>query len=131
MPAWLKVLVFVLCLPPAVIALARANELFFVSVRGGRVLYIRGRISPVLLREFEDVVARAAVARASLRAVLSGGRVRLLVKGTDGDVAQRLRNVIGIVPEHKLRAAQPPRMRNLGQRLGIAWLAWRLDARQR
>lgn len=125
MHAWLTLVLLVLALPFAV-AVSRANELFFVSVRDGRVLPIRGRISAALLREFEDVTERAAVSRASLRAVFSQGRVRLLVSGVDDTVAQRLRNVIGTVPEHRLRAAPARRAHNLGQRLGIAWLAWRL-----
>jgi hypothetical protein len=37
---------------------------------------------------------------------------------------QRLRNVFGIHPVQKLRAAPPIRAKNLGQVLGIAWLAW-------
>lgn len=125
MGPWLTLVLLSLCVPLA-LAISRANELFLVSVRDGRVLYIRGRITGALLSEFRDVVERAAVERASLRAVFSQGSVRLLVSGVDDKVAQRLRNVVGIVPEHKLRAARRPHVRNLGQRLGIAWLAWRL-----
>jgi hypothetical protein len=126
MDLWLSILLIVVSVPFA-IAVARANELFFVSVRDGRVLYIRGRISPLVLRDLQDVTERAGVRHAALRAVFSQGRVRLVVRGADENTAQRLRNVVGIVPEHKLRAASRPRVRNLGQRLGIAWLAWRLE----
>lgn len=107
-------------------AAMRANEMFMVSVRKGRTLLMRGRIPPSLHAEIKDVVARAQVAHATLRVVRSGGAPRLLASGVEPEVAQRLRNVLGLVTDVQLRAAPRPIRRNLGQVLGIAWLAFRL-----
>jgi hypothetical protein len=38
----------------------------------------------------------------------------------------RARNVLGTYPLSRLLAAPPLRTRNLGQRLGLSWLGWRL-----
>ncbi len=111
------------------VALTRANELFVVSVRNGRAIYVRGRIPRGLLADINDVVSRAQVAHATIRVVFSQGRIRVLARGLDERVLQRLRNTVGIVPEHKLRGASVPRRRNLGQLLGLPWLAWMLAKR--
>ena len=124
---FLIAVVFGLCVP----FLMRANEVFVLSVRDGRSLLMRGRIPITLRQEIDDVLARARVTSATLRVVRSGGVARMIAHGVDADVAQRLRNVLGIVSDHKLRAAPPPGPRNLGQRLGIAWLAWRLREQAR
>ena len=110
---------------------SRARELFCLSVRAGRVLVVRGRIPPAVLAAIRDVVAAPpAVEDATLRAVLEENGARLVVTGTiDEGRAQRLRNVFGIFPVAKLRAAPPTNDRTLGQFLGIAWLAWLLDRR--
>ena len=104
----------------------RANEIFFISVRGGRCLVVRGRIAGVLLDGFSDVVTRSRVARGSIKAVRGEGHARLVLRGMDEGTAQRLRNVFGTHPVQKLRAAKVEGSRNLGQLLGFAWLAWLL-----
>lgn len=104
----------------------RVNEIFFVSVRDGRCLIVRGRVPGALLDGMSDVVRRSRVARGSIRAVRSEGHARLAVRGMDEGTAQRLRNVFGTHPIQKLRAAQATSNRNLGQLLGLAWLAWLL-----
>ncbi len=107
-------------------ALMRANEVFVISVRDGRTLVMRGGLPLSLRHEIDDVVARARVSRATLRVVRSGGAARLIAEGVDPNVVQRLRNVLGTIPDHKLRATHAMPTRNLGQLLGIPWLAWRL-----
>ncbi|UJR79275.1 Hypothetical protein I5071_13080 [Sandaracinus amylolyticus] len=109
----------------------RANEIFCLSVREGRVLVVRGRIPPALLHGIEDVVRRTGTRRATIRAVAGQHHARLAVSGTDDGTAQRLRNVFGTHPIQKLRGAKLPEARNLGQVLGIAWLAWLLVDRGR
>lgn len=104
--------------------LSRANEIFCVSVRQGRMLVVRGRLPVALLHDFEDVIRRARVQRATIRAVSTQSHARLVVSGIDEGTAQRLRNVFGHHPIQKLRAAPLPGQRNVGQLLGIAWLAW-------
>ncbi len=108
------------------VVISRANELFFLSIREGEVLLVRGRIPIGVRHDLEDVLQRADVRDASLRAVRSSGHSRLLVTGVDEGVAQRLRNAFGVHPVQKLRAAPIATDRNLGQVLGIMWLAWML-----
>ena len=104
----------------------RANELFFISIRDGRMLVVRGRVPAALLDAFSDVVTDARVTNASVRAMRDGRHARLVLGGVDDGTAQRLRNVFGIHPMHELRSAPPASDRNLGQALGWAWLAWLL-----
>jgi len=111
--------------------LMRANEMFVMSVRDGRTLVMRGGLPLSLRHEIDDVVARARVPRATLRVVRSGGAARLIADGVDPNVAQRLRNVLGTIPDHKLRAGHVMPRRNLGQVLGSAWLAWHIADRGR
>ena len=107
-------------------ALQRANELFLVSIRDGKLLLVRGRIPNALKNDFEDVVRRAQLRGGQLKAVLSSGHTRLVVSDMDEGVAQRMRNTFGTHSVQKLRAAPAPAERNLGQLVGIAWLAWML-----
>ncbi len=109
----------------------RATEVFFLSVRRGRTLQVRGRIPAALLHELSDVIARSGAARGSVRAVRQGGAARLKVRGLDEYTAQRLRNVFGTRSGSELKLAGPPAGRNLGQRLGWAWLAWLLHGARR
>jgi hypothetical protein len=106
--------------------LERANEIFYVSVRAGRCLVVRGRIPASLLDGLADVAARAKVQHGSIKAVKSEGHARLVTSGIDDGTTQRMRNVFGHHPVQKLRAAPLPGKRNLGQVLGFAWLAWLL-----
>lgn len=109
---------------------ARANEMFRLSVRDGRVLVVRGRIPVGLLSDIRDVVGKPPVAHATIRAVKESNAARLIVSGAvDAGRAQRLRNVFGLYPIASLRAAPPIAQPTLGQVLGIAWLAWLLDRR--
>jgi len=102
----------------------RARELFCVSVRGGRTLVVRGRIPPGLLTSIGEVVRRDGVKRGTVKALRGEHNARLVTSGMSEATEQRLRNVFGIHPVQKLRSAPPIRAKNLGQVLGIAWLAW-------
>jgi len=109
---------------------SRANELFCVSVRDGKCLVIRGNVPPNLLHGFADVMKRSKVERATIRGVRQGGRARLVATGVDEGVAQRLRNTFGASSWSKARfgtKSASTTKRNLGQLLGIAWLAWFLS----
>jgi hypothetical protein len=109
--------------------LSRSSELFCLSVRGGRVLLVRGRIPGGLLSDVRDVVAKPAVARATIRAVKQEHGARLAMSGIDEGRQQRLRNIFRLYPISNLRAAPPITKPTMGQVLGIAWLAWILDRR--
>lgn len=111
-------------------ALSRANELFCISVRDGRVLVIRGAVPPNLLHSLADIVRRQRVERGTIRAIRASGHARLLTSGIDEGTTQRMRNAFGINSISKLRAASRPSARNLGQWLGITWLAWLLSPKR-
>lgn len=116
------------------LVLSRANEIFYVSIRGGRCLLVRGRIPPSLWRELREVVRIARVRHGAVRAVKSGWRPRLVCDGLDEGTAQRLRNAFGAQGFGHLKASAPAGAgggghRNLGQLLGFAWLAWLLTRR--
>lgn len=108
------------------LVLRRSNELFCISVRAGRLLVVRGAVPGPLLHDIADVVRRDRVENASIRGVRADGHARIVASGVADTTAQRLRNVFGSHPIQKLRAAPTPRARNLGQVLGISWLAWLL-----
>ena len=107
----------------------RSAEIFCVSVRNGRVLVIRGRVPPALLRAIREIVgSQPAVTHGTIRAVRADHGARLTAGGAiDDSRLQRLRNAFGLFPTSKLRAAAPVARPTLGQVLGIAWLAWMLD----
>jgi hypothetical protein len=83
----------------------RSRELFVLSVRDGRTKLARGRIPPALREALDDVMRRAAVERATLRALRRDGRAHLEATGLSEPVLQRARNVLGTFPAHKLIGA--------------------------
>ena len=109
------------------VVLSRANELFVLSARDGRVLLLRGKLPGELERELSAIL-RQAGATGQLRAVRRGGTTRLIGPGLGADLEQRLRNVFFASRFAKLRWLAGPdrRPRNVGQRLGWDWLAWQL-----
>jgi hypothetical protein len=109
--------------------LTRARELFRLSVRGGRVLVVGGRIPPGLLSDIEDMVRRPPVGRATIVARAEEHGARIFASGLDEGREQRLRNIFALYPASRLRQAPAIRRPTLGQLLGIAWLAWLLDRR--
>ena len=121
------VVVFVFLVVPSFL---RANEVCAISVRDGRTIVYRGRAPTALLTEIDDVVAKPPVRAAIISIVKEGGSPRLVVSGVDDRTAQRLRNVLGAYPYRLFLTAKARPGRNLGQRLGIAWLAWKLDDRR-
>jgi hypothetical protein len=104
---------------------SRMNELFCISVRDGRILVMRGRVPTVLLQNIADIVRRAALRGGTIRAERSDAHARLVTRGIDEGTTQQLRNVFGQHPLQKYRALPEARStRNIGQILGVAWLAW-------
>jgi hypothetical protein len=110
--------------------LSRAGELFYISVRDGKLLVVRGRVPVSMLQEFRDAVNKPTVRRGSIRAFKteSGGQL-----ACSGDIEegreQRMRNTFMLYPASQLRAAPPIKSPTLGQLTGLAWLAWMLDRR--
>lgn len=123
---YLMLLLFVALLVTLVVLVPRWNELFLVSVRGGEVLLARGRCPTALLREIGEVVRRDGVQHATIRGVRDADAARLVVTGVEEGTAQRLRNTFRLHSISQLRAAPGPEAPNLGQVLGLVWLAWLL-----
>lgn len=105
MPLALALLVLVLAIP-LVVALMRANELFFIRVRNGKVRVVRGRIPQKLLNDFAEIVRDPPMEEGALRGVSEDRRVRIYPEGelTDGQ-KQRIRNVVAGWPVAKIRNA--------------------------
>ncbi|WP_394839852.1 DUF3634 family protein [Pendulispora rubella] len=104
---------------------ARQDEFFRVSIRKGRVLVIRGRIPSGYLEDLRDVGRH--VEHGTVRAVKDSGSALLVLSASiDGVTAQRMRNTFALYPVTKLRTAPRIAHPNIGQVLGIEWLAWRL-----
>jgi len=112
--------------------LIRMQEIFCISVRGGRMLVVRGNVPTPLLQDLGDVLDRAGVVNATVRAVKTSGHAQIRTSGVDEGTAQRCRNVFGTHPIHLMRSLPIHEgTRNLGQRLGLEWLAWLLISRRR
>lgn len=106
----------------------RHDELFTLSVRDGRVLVVRGRAPAGFVGDVREIVERARVARATIRAVKTERGGRLLFAGDlDEGTAQRIRNVFGLTTASQLANAPAIKNPTLGQVLGVAWLAWLFD----
>jgi hypothetical protein len=110
--------------------LTRANELFYVSVRDGKVLVVRGRVPVGLLQTFAEVVKEPVVRRGAIKAWKDESGGQLACSGEiDEGREQRMRNAFMLYPASKLRQAPAVQKPSLGQVLGLAWLAWLLDRR--
>jgi hypothetical protein len=108
--------------------LGRASELFYVSVRNGKVLLVRGRVPVGLLQAFGEAVNDPPVRRGAIKAWRGDGGGQLTCGGDiDEGREQRMRNAFMLYPASKLRQAALVKKPNLGQVLGVVWLAWFLD----
>ena len=103
----------------------RMGELFYVSVRDGKCLVVRGRVPVSMLQEFREAVKKPAVKRGAIRAwrTESGGQLRCSGHIDEGR-EQRMRNTFMLYPMAKLRQAPAIAKPTLGQLSGIAWIAW-------
>lgn len=126
----LELLVLVLVALVAWFFWSRAHEVCIISVRGGKLLVVRGRAPQVLINDIGEVIRRAKVRGTTVRIVKEGGGAHISASGVDDATAQRLRNVLGAHPYRLLASAPPAIGRNLGQILGITWLAWLLSDRR-
>jgi hypothetical protein len=92
------------------IALRRSTELFVVAVVGGQVRHLRGRVPAALWRDMCDVLQDPSIERGTVKAVLDGGRPRIVVNGSISEVhAQQLRNVVGRFTAQQIRSGRPPK----------------------
>ena len=103
-------LLLLLATAPLVVALLRANELFYLRLRGGRLRIARGRIPQRLFDDISDVLRDPVVDAGTLRGVSEGGRVRLYADATLTDAQrQQLRNLVGMWTVSQVRNAPKPR----------------------
>jgi hypothetical protein len=106
----------------------RMGELFYVSVRNGKCLVVRGRVPTSMLQELAEAVKKPLVKRGAIRAwkTESGGQLRC-----SGDIdegrEQRMRNTFMLYPMSKMRQAPAISKPTLGQLSGIAWIAWMFE----
>lgn len=88
-------------------ALRRANELFALRARAGKLELLRGRLSPALFSEFAEIVERERLDNTELRVQSDSGSPRLLLRGEPQPaVEQALRNVLGRYPVSQIRAGR-------------------------
>lgn len=93
---WILFLLLALAISWWIWGLRRATTLFSISVREGRIARTRGNIPPRVFSEVKDIIERAGVNRADIRAVRRDGHAVLLFEGEIGSgVQQQVRNVVG------------------------------------
>ncbi len=110
--------------------LDRQTEQFYVSVRCGRVLVVRGRVPTGLLQDLSEIVKQPVVESGTIRVFRGPHGAELSCSGDIGDgPEQRMRNALMLYPMSKLRHALPVPRPTVGQLVGIAWLAWMFDRR--
>lgn len=114
----------VLLLITAWLVWGRSRELFVLSMRDGEALLVRGGCPRSVREDLIDVLRQEQVERARIRALLDGDHVQLEASGVSDRTAQRLRNVVRLARVLQIKQAKPPKERNLGQWLGVEWLAW-------
>jgi len=119
----------------AVVALwwfTRVGELFYVSVRDGKVLVVRGRVPVSMLQEFREAVSSPRVRRGAIRGYKTEAGGQLSCSGDiDEGREQRMRNTFMLYPTSKLRQTPAIEQPTLGQLSGIAWIAWLFDRSSR
>ncbi len=108
----------------------RRTELFYVSVRYGRVLVVRGRVPTALLQDLAEIVRNPVVRSGKIRVFRGVHGADLTCSGDiDDGPAQRMRNALCLYPMSKLKHALPVPRPTVGQMVGIAWVAWMFDRR--
>ncbi|HKO52751.1 MAG TPA: DUF3634 family protein [Polyangiaceae bacterium] len=87
--------------------LRRANELFALTARAGKLELVRGRLSPALFSEFADIAERDRLDDTEIRVLSESGAPRLLLRGAPKPATeQALRNVLGRYPVSQIRAGR-------------------------
>jgi len=104
----------------------RVGELFYVSVRDGKCLVVRGRVPVSMLQEFAEAVKDVRRGAIRARKTETGGEL-YCTGDIDEGREQRMRNTFMLYPASKLRHAPAIARPTVGQLSGIAWLAWLFD----
>jgi hypothetical protein len=105
-------------------------ELFYVSIRNGRALVVRGRVPAGLFHDLSVIIREPVVGSGWIRVFRGEHGAELFCGGDIEDgPEQRIRNAMMLYSLSNLRHALPVPRPTLGQVLGIAWLAWMFDRR--
>ena len=88
------------------LALGRANELFTLQARQGKLRVLRGRLPPALFSQLAEIAARENLDAVGIRVVSESGLPRLLVSGSARHAEQALRNVLGRYNVAQIRAGR-------------------------
>lgn len=105
LPSAIALVAVIACFGGVMWLAKRARILFVVDVREGRVVSARGRLAPTMLHDLEDVF-RATRATGRVTAYVSRGALAIDADGgLTENAAQRVRNVVGVVPLARLRTA--------------------------
>lgn len=109
-------------------ALVRANELFCVSSRRGKVLVVRGALPEAVHAALERELRLPAVDHALVKGFANDDEVRLTVTGLGDASEQRVHDLFALYP---LELAAWPRStsRTWWQVVGFVWLAWWMQER--
>jgi hypothetical protein len=113
MSSWLWLLLAACLFAPIAYGLRRANELFVLSARSGRLTVSRGRVPPALFSELAEIAERAWLDDVVIRVLSESGVPRLLVRDADGATSpalqqaeQAARNVLGRFSVAQIRAGR-------------------------
>jgi hypothetical protein len=87
-------------------AFSLARELFRLSARRGELSLERGRLPQALFEELADVARRERLHDVTIRAVVEGGKPRLIVEGDGKGAEQPLRNVLGRFNLQQIRSGR-------------------------
>jgi Protein of unknown function (DUF3634) len=92
---------------PIAYGLRRANELFVLGERNGKLSVLRGRLPPALFADLTDIAERWPLGASELHVVSESGTPRLFVKGPEQPaLAQAARNVLGRFNVAQIRAGK-------------------------
>lgn len=98
-----------------------SQQLFCISVRGGKLSVVRGYVPPGLLVDFGAALKN--VERGEVRAHKAANGARLSFGGRiDEGVAQRLRNIFGLYPIARLRAPEVDKRQLVSDAFTLSWL---------
>ncbi|MEO6603296.1 MAG: DUF3634 family protein [Polyangiaceae bacterium] len=107
MPNWIWLGLPCLMLLAFGYALRRANELFALSARAGKLELLRGRLPPALFSELADIALRERLDNIEIRVLSESGSPRLMLRGEPNPaIEQSLRNVLGRYPVSQIRAGR-------------------------
>jgi hypothetical protein len=107
MPTW-----FLFALPCLVLlafgyALRRANELFALSARRGKLVLLRGRLPQALFADLAEIAGRAQLDDTEIRALSESGAPRLVLRGAPNLAAEQAsRNLLGRYTVPQIRSGR-------------------------